>query len=162
MLDNFHRFLETECPHIEKLSQFAPGIFEKFKAFRKQEGAHNKTINSEVALLRMILRLAIKWGHLDKNPTDGVTKLKTPKKNPPRFLTDEECEKLLSNAGEWLYPIFYTFLNTGLRKSELENLEWSDIDFSRKKIYVRIKDDWAPKTNEREVPINNGLYPLLQ
>ncbi|MBU1061239.1 MAG: tyrosine-type recombinase/integrase [Candidatus Omnitrophica bacterium] len=162
MLDNFNRFLEEEYPHIDKLSHFTPSVFEKYKAFRKQEEAHNKTINSENALLRMIFKLAIQWGHLDKNPTDGVSKFKIPKKNPPRFLTTEECEKLLNNCGEWLYPIFYTFLNTGLRKSELENLEWSDIDFSRKKIKVSIKEDWSPKTNEREIPISNGLYPLLK
>lgn len=160
--DNFQRFIESEYPHIEKVSQFTPKIFENFKAFRKAEGAHNRTINAEMVVTRMMFRLAVQWHYADKNPTDGVSRLKIPKKNPPRFLTDEECQKLLTNSDKWLYPIFYTFLNTGLRKAELENLEWSDIDFDRKKIKVAIKDDWSPKTNEREIPISNGLYPLLE
>lgn len=162
ILDNFTRFIESEYSHLEKVSQFRPKIFEDYKSFRKGEEAHNRTINAELVVLRMMFRLAVQWHYAEKNPTDGVSKLKLPKKNPPKFLTGEECEKLLANSDEWLYPIFYTFLNTGLRKAELENLEWSDIDFDRKKIKVTIKDDWAPKTNEREIPISNGLYPLLQ
>ena len=162
ILDNFHRFLEEEFPHIEKVSQFNSKMFEKFKAFRREEGAQNRTINAEMVLVRMMFRLATQWGYAEKNITDGVSKLKVPKKNPPRFLTDEECNKLLDSSDAWLYPIFYTFLNTGLRKSELENLEWSDIDFNRKKLKVTIKDNWSPKTNEREIPINEGLYALLE
>jgi len=49
-----------------------------------------------------------------------------------------------------------------MRKGELENLEWSDIDFERRKIKIRVKDDWSPKTNEREIPINDGLLELLK
>ncbi len=162
ILDNFKRFIEAEHPHIEKVSQFKPRMFEEFKSFRKGEGAHNRTINAEMVVTRMMFRLAVQWHYADKNPTDGVSKLKLPKKNPPRFLTQEECEKLLANSDKWLYPIFYAFLNTGLRKAELENLEWTDIDFDRKKIKVSIKDDWSPKTDEREIPISNGLYPLFQ
>lgn len=48
-----------------------------------------------------------------------------------------------------------------MRKSELESLTWSDIDFNRKRIKIRCKDDWSPKTSEREIPINNGLLELL-
>ena len=112
ILDNFHRFLEEEYPHIEKVSQFNSKMFEKFKAFRREEGAQNRTINAEMVLVRMMFRLAMQWGYAEKNITDGVSKLRVPKKNPPRFLTDEECNKLLDSSDEWLYPIFYTFLNT--------------------------------------------------
>ena len=79
-----------------------------------------------------------------------------------RFLREEECRLLLDNSGEWLSPVFFAFLNTGMRKSELENLEWADIDFNRRKIKIRAKDDWSPKTNEREIPINEGLYGVLK
>ena len=162
MLDNFLRFMESEHPHLEKVFQFRPKMFEDFKSFRKGEEAHNRTVNAEMVVIRMMFRLAVQWHYAEKNPTDGVSKFKLPKKNPPRFLTQEECEKLLSNSDEWLYPIYYTFLNTGLRKAELENLEWSDLDFNRKKIKVSIKGDWSPKTDERQIPISEGLYPVLQ
>ena len=160
--NNFQRFLQAEYPYLDRVSLFTPKVFEDFKKFRKEENAHNRTINSELVVLRMMFRLAIQWHYAEKNPTDGVSKLKIQKKVAPRFLTEEECKKLLDNSGEWLSPIFFTFLNTGMRKSELENLEWSDIDLKRRKIKISVKDNWAPKTNEREIPINNGLYEILQ
>ncbi|MFH1846017.1 MAG: tyrosine-type recombinase/integrase, partial [Candidatus Omnitrophota bacterium] len=159
---NFKRFLEKDFPYLEKVSHFAPKIFEDFKRFRKNEGAHNRTINSELVVIRMMFRLAVQWHYAEKNPTDGVSKLKIPKKVAPRFLSEEECQKLLTNCEKWLYPVFYTFLSTGLRKSELENLEWRDIDFDRKKLKIVAKDDWSPKTNEREIPINESLQSLLK
>jgi len=161
ILNNFKRFLKFDFPHLENISHFTPKIFEDFKAFRKNEGAHNRTINAEMIVVRMMFRLAIQWGYAKENPTDGVSRLKIPKKNAPRFLTEEECKKLLEGSDEWIKPIFYTFLNTGLRKSELEYLEWSDIDFKRRKIKIVVKDGWSPKTNEREVPINEGMIELL-
>jgi len=160
--DNFERFLKTNHPYIEKISQFTPKMFEDHKSFRKEEGAQNRTINSEMVVIRMMFRLAVQWGYAEKNPTDGVSKLKIVKNGTPKFLSEEQCKKLLEASDAWLYPIFYTFLNTGMRKSELENLEWSDVDLDRRKIIIRVKEDWAPKTDEREIPINNGLREVLK
>jgi len=53
------------------------------------------------------------------------------------------------------------FLNTGMRKAELENLEWADIDFARRKIRIHRKESWQPKTGERDIPISDALYELL-
>lgn len=49
-----------------------------------------------------------------------------------------------------------------MRKSELQNLEWKDIDFNRRKIKIGVKEAWRPKTDERQIPINNGLFGLLK
>lgn len=162
IIDNFVRFIQKVYPHIENVSRFTPKLFEDFKGFRREEEAQNRTINAELVVLRMMFRLAIQWGYAKGNPTDGVSKLRIAQKNAPRFLTEEECKKLLENSDEWLYPIFFTFLNTGMRKSELENLEWSDVDFDRRKIKIVVKDDWSPKTNEREIPINDSLLEALK
>ncbi len=161
ILNNFLRYL-SQCPiQLQKLSQFTPKAFEDLKQFRKAEGAENRTINHELIVIGMMFRLAIQWGYAKENPTLGVAKLRIPQKNAPRFLSQEECKKLLDASDDWLRPIFFTFLNTGMRKSELENLEWSDIDFNRRKIQIKVKDDWSPKTNEREIPINEELYKVL-
>lgn len=161
IMDNFKRFLE-DFPFITKISQLGPQIFEKYKSFRAAEEAENKTINMELRTVRGIFNLAKTWQYTKENPTDGVKMMKITNHLTPRFLTEEECKKLLEACDQWLYPIFYTFLNTGMRKSELLNLEWSDIDFNRRKIKIRVKDDWAPKTSEREIPINDGLLDILE
>ena len=49
-----------------------------------------------------------------------------------------------------------------MRKGELENLEWSDIDFKRRKIKIQWKETWQPKTGEREIPIGEQLFDILK
>ncbi len=162
ILDNFLRYRSKVCPHLIKLSQFTSKIFEDFKEFRKEEKAENRTVNAEMIVIRMMFRLAVSWGYCARNPTDGVSKLRVPSTICPKFLTEEQCRQLIDASDDFLRPIFFTFLNTGLRKGELENLEWVDIDFERRKLMIRVKDDWTPKTNEREIPINEGLLKVLQ
>ena len=146
---------------MTRLSQLELKTFEDYKGFRKEQGAAHKTINFEIGSLRAILYLAKSWGYIKENPAVGVKRLKEDNHKKPRFLSMEEIKLLLENCGDELYPIFYTFLNTGMRKSELEYLEWKDIDFTRKKIKIRVKDTWRPKTSEREIPINDGLLEVL-
>lgn len=160
ILDNFKRFLKGHL-YLTKLSQLTIKTFEDYKAYRKNDGAANKTINIELGCLRLMLNLAIKWGYAKENPVKGISMLKEDNHKKPRFLSKEECAKLLDACGQEMYPIFFTFLNTGMRKSELEYLEWKDIDFGRRKIKIRVKDNWRPKTTEREIPINQGLYDVL-
>jgi len=161
IIDNFQRFLSQIYYSLTKLSQFHPKIFEDFKQFRKQEGAENRTVNAEMIVIRMMFRLAITWGYLKDNPTDGVSKLRVPSTVAPKFLTEEQCQSLLTSADDWLRPILSAFLNSGMRKGELENLEWSEVDLDRRKIKIAVKDDWTPKTSEREIPINDGFFQVL-
>ncbi|MFH1692095.1 MAG: tyrosine-type recombinase/integrase [Candidatus Omnitrophota bacterium] len=161
ILDNFKSFLKN-YPYLTKISHLMPKLFEDYKAFRKENEAANKTVNIELQTLGTMLNLAIKWGYATSNPVKGIGRLKEDNHKKPRFLSKEECKQLLEGCGDNLYPIFYTFLNTGMRKSELEHLEWSDIDFERRKIKIQVKDNWKPKTIEREIPINDGLLEVLK
>jgi site-specific recombinase XerD len=162
ILDHFKEFLTKRHPEVNKISQLNNKLFEDYKAYRKHEDAQPKTINIELGTLKAMFYLAMKWGYTATNPVVGVDRMKTIRKQEPRFLTEEECDKLLSNCNEWQYPIFCTFLHTGMRKQELMNLEWNDVDFDRRIIKIRIKDGWTPKTAERNIPIGNGLLKLLQ
>ncbi|MFH1492777.1 MAG: site-specific integrase [Candidatus Omnitrophota bacterium] len=160
-VDNFKRFLNYH-PFLTKISHITPKILEDYKAFRKKEEAQNRTVNLELGVIRFMFNLAIKWGFALHNPMKEVFFLKEDKNKRQRFLNKEECRILLENCGDELYPIFYTFLNTGMRKSELEHLEWADVDLERRKIKIGIKTNWRPKTTEREIPISNGLLDVLK
>lgn len=92
IIDHFLRFLD-EHPHITKLSQLRPKLFEDYKIRRKSEwvtpngipidpnkpipkkatrGAKTNTINMELGTLRTIFNQAIKWDYLEENPTKGM------------------------------------------------------------------------------------------
>jgi site-specific recombinase XerD len=182
VIDHLKRFLK-EKPEIAFLSQITAKELDEYKVFRKGEwvnpngdrvtseedvteytrrGARAHTVNFEIGTLRTIFNMAIKWGYLRDNPTKDVVRLKVNDSKAPRFLTKKECKKLLDKSPDHLRPIFFTFLHTGLRKAELENLEWADIDFRRRKIKIRRKKFWRPKTGEREIPMNQEVYDLLR
>lgn len=181
IINHFLKFLEKH-PRMTELSHLSTKVFEDYKTWRKTQyvmpngqpvlegkpapetaraGAKANTINMELGTLRTILNQAIKWGYLRQNPTKGINMLKVTDAKKPRFLNEEECKKLLAECGEELYPIFFTFLNTGMRLAELINLTWNDIDFRRRKIKIQSKTLWHPKTGEREIPINKSMEELL-
>ena len=178
--DHLSRYLQEKHPGLLMVSQLSAEVLEGFKSYRRDNlvnpngkpvedatkhtrlGVRARTVNFELDALKAMLNLAIRWGYLRDNPVKLVKPLKTDDKKPVRFLTTEECERLLARASGELYPIYFTFLNTGLRKAELENLLWSDIDFKRSKISVRAKEDWKPKTGEREIPMGKELADLLR
>ena len=182
VVDHFQRFLKDN-PKVTFVSQVTTHVIDQYKVFRKdslvnpngqpveseddikehtRKGARAHTINFEISALKTIFNVAIKWGYTKENPTKGVKKLKVTDAKPVRFLSTEECKALLDTCPPDLYPIYFTFLNTGMRKAELENLEWDDIDFQRQKIRIRRKEHWQPKTGEREIPISAQLLELLR
>ncbi len=181
VVDNFRHFLDANTG-ITFLSEITPETIEQYKIYRKDPDSNSfnnrpaksgkdtkptlkrvtpDTINFELKTLTNIFNRAINWGYLTENPVREVKKLKVSNSKPVRFLTVEECRRLLDACPEDMYPIFFTYLNTGMRKSELINLEWDDIDFKRKKIKIQWKEFWQPKSGEREIPMNQGLYDLL-
>jgi len=91
---------------------------------------------------------------MDRNPAKGVKPLRVVQQKTPRFLTKKEIDILLKNAAPDFKPALEVFLYTGMRKGELVNLEWRDIDFDREVIHVRAKENWTPKSTEREIPMN--------
>ncbi len=181
VMDHFQSFLK-DSPEIVFVSQITPALIDRYAVYRKsswvnpngdpitsdddvtvhtRQGARAHTINFEVGTLRTMLNMAIKWGFLRDNPTRQVVKLKVSDSKPTRFLTKEECQHFLKACPTELYRVYFTFLNTGMRKAELEHLEWSDVDLKRRKIRIQRKEDWQPKTGERDIPMNDGIHQLL-
>lgn len=175
--DHFQRYLADKRPNVVAISQLTPEVIEGYKAFRRDEwinpngkkpsrdsarkGARTRTVNLELDGLKTMFNLAMRWGYLRENPVNQVKPLKADDREPARFLTLEECSKLLEAATAQLRDIYFVFLNTGMRKSELENLQWADIDLARRRILIRPKADWKPKTNGREIPMSDDIHDLL-
>ena len=85
------------------------------------------TISIEV--LSKMFNIAVDNDWLVKNPMKKG--MRFPLKNYViRYLTKEEEEKLLSVMPDFFKPLFTTALHTGLRKGNLINLKWEQIDFN--------------------------------
>jgi len=163
IIKNFGEFLGSH-KHIKKASQINMELIENYKEFRRignQKNAKTTTVNIELKGIKAILNRAVQWNLLSHNPVAQVKLLKVSDASRPRFLSEEECQLLLSKAPGDYRDIFYIFLHTGMRLGELVNLEWSDIDFKRRKIQIRKKTNWNPKGKERDLPLTDGLHEIL-
>ena len=156
IIEAFKRFRRTTDPRDINLPDGFP-----FKVRPNSQVGKTRTVNYELKTLRSIFGFGRKHRLCNINPCDGITYLIVTDSKEPRFLTTEECNLLLEHSDARVYPVFYTFLNTGLRLGELLNLQWGNVDFERSVLKVRKKDDWQPKSGEREVPLNDGMIELL-
>lgn len=149
---NLKIFLEIYFKNAKRISHLNAQIIEKYKHFRittdprtinlpknfpyiiknNSLKAKTKTLNYEIKTLRSIFQYGVRNKLCKENPCESVTSMKVTDASTPRFLTFEESELFLNSCGDF-HPIFYTFLNTGLRLGELLHLQWNDIDFKRKK-----------------------------
>ena len=154
----------SELPPIKRIKSYfggkylheiTPQSIEQFKAQAVNE-VSPATVNRALAILRSIFNKAIAWNKFDgKNPVKGI---KFYKEQPRlRFLEKEEIAQLLESCSEHLKPIVILALNTGMRKGEILNLKWHDIDFARDLIFLYKTKNGG----KREVPMNEKVKKTL-
>jgi len=144
------------------LSEIHPFLIEKYKQKRKEDGVTTRTINIEMACLRHMFNMAMKWGKAQKNPLKDVKFFKEPEAKD-RILSPEEEIKLLdairsSRKGQHLEAIITTGILSGMRKSELLGLEWSNVDFGTRIITV----EGTKSGYIRKIPMSSKLTEILQ
>lgn len=97
-------------------------------------------------------------------PTENIPHPKMPK-HTPKYLTMDEWELLLdTTAHESKFPerdvCIITFaLNLGLRRSELENINTSDVKISKDRSYLHVK---GKGNKERDIPLNESCIAAFE
>jgi len=129
---------------------------EKYKV--KRSGMVSKsTVNRELDCVKTMFAKAVEWGNANENVTENVKDFKVDNKKTI-FLELEELEAFLNACPKWFRLIMGAYLNTGLRKSELLNLKWSDINWKARIIHV-LKTKGGKAI---EIPINRRLERILR
>ncbi len=121
----------------------------------------NATVNSYLLTLKQLYNYAEKRDLLKKNTAKEIKQLKKKPRNPPRYFTDKEIEKILSYDTPYR-DIFIILLYTGMRKSALRFLEWEDINFENKTIYIHNKKGFTTKSGKnRIIPMHPKVEEIL-
>ena len=140
----------------KKLEEIHPFAIETFKIKRRKE-VKPASVNRELACLKHMYNMAIKWGYVKKNPVREV-KLFKENNERLRYLSEEEEEALIEACVPHLRPIVIVALNTGMRKGEIFGLKWKSVDFRNHTIRIE-----KSKNNEsRIVPMNELVYEVLR
>ena len=105
--------------------------------------ASQSTKSSHMAFMKSLLRAAErKWKWLDKAP---IIKVNQPKNKRIRWLEPHEALRLINECPEPLKSVVQFALSTGLRRSNIINLEWQQIDMQRKVAWINPEDSKSGK-----------------
>jgi len=160
-----HRSYKRDITISKSLEKFFKGKFidsinswhvEKYKSKRKSDGLSLSSVNRELTVLKRIFNLGIEWKLAQDNPVQGVKFFKIPLQKP-RALSEEEFRLLFNSASEHLKPILSVAISTGMRKGEILNLQWKDINFEENYIVVRDSKNYE----SRDIPISDLLKRAL-
>lgn len=153
--------LKTLIPQFNEmlLSKITPAHIEDYKRKRLYEDrVQPSTINRDLACLRHMFNIAKKLkGYDGENPVKDVDFFQE-RQYVMKILDREEIARLTSVAKDYLKPIIIVALNTGMRRGELFNLRWNDVDFAEHYIFVK-------KTKSgfmRKIPMNDLVAEALK
>ena len=128
---------------------------ENFRSYlRDKKGLANSTINKYICVLSKAYNLAIDDELLTLNPCKGIKKLKE-NNEILRYLTIEEENRLYKVLPPHLIPIVTCALQTGMRRSNILNLRWEQIDFEFNFIEIEKQENKGHK--QIRIPLTNKL-----
>jgi len=127
---------------------------QRFLGFLRQREYCKSTTARKLATLRSFYKFCIKRGYVQSTP---LATIRTPKqeKRLPKFLTEDEVRKLLETPdvatllGARDRAMLETMYSTGVRVSELVDLNTTDVDFVGECLHIRGKGK-----KERVTPIS--------
>lgn len=99
-----------------------------YLAHRQAKGLAPATCNRYLSFLRRLFHCAVSWNYLARSPAAEVRFLKVQGKVPDA-LKEEQLEGLLAHLVDRHRPMVIVAVDTGLRRSEILELTWADVDW---------------------------------
>ena len=142
-----------------RLSQINKGTARQFRVARhKEKQLTDTTINRDLECLRHLLFWAMDEGLISSNPLSRMRLEQERKKKRPVLSLEEEM-LLLPACAPHLAPIVTAALESGMRRSEILQQDWRDIDFGRRLLFVTKSKTAGGES--REIPLTSILFNLL-
>ena len=162
VLRSFGEFLKKRGISGDFIGQLSRPFFRDFLISLKRKGLKQSSIAHRIFVLKSFFKYLVKRG---RTKTDPGSYLQMPRrgKSIPSYLTIAQTEKLLGRpsredlSGLRDLAILELFYSTGMRLSELSELELSSIDFKGELIRVMGKGK-----KERIIPVGAEALKALQ
>ncbi len=153
--------------HLRWLDRFLNGVslaainrelLDRIHSVRLASGVAHSTVNRTMEVVRAVLRKAAnEWEWLDRVPK--VRMLPEPKRRV-RWITRDEAARLVAELPEHLAAMVRFSLETGLRRSNVTGLEWSQVDLARRTAWIH--PDQAKARKAIAVPLSAAAVVILR
>lgn len=158
-LNGFADFLANQA--VAGLKQIDEQHIRGFLAWRHRQGIQAKSLQRQLAAIRTFFNFLLKEGQAGYNPARDVQAPKVTRKLPTTLDVDQTSQLLEIKAADPLAirdrAILELFYSSGLRLSELVNLDMPDIDLPEAMIQVTGKGN---KT--RRLPVGRKAVSAIQ
>jgi integrase len=144
-----------------------PMLVEHFRKQRR-EGQTNRgrtrnmaTVNRELAQLSKIFSLAVDNDYCETNPCRKVRRFRVDNRRERVLTADEETQLLAVLIGGYaaLHPVALLALNTGMRRGEMMELRWADVDLAAG--FVHLPGAITKSGRARSIPLNGAALAAL-
>lgn len=162
--DAVERYRKTVLPEVKKsrrehivdrleqefgqlaLCEVTPALISEYKDRLLHDGSRGKKLSPAsivkiLAILSHIFSMCVnEWQWVENNPVAKVSKPSLPR-GRTRFLDDNERIALIraceSSQNPYIHTIVILAISTGMRRSEILNLTWNDVDLERARLVLR-------------------------
>ncbi len=150
----------------KRLGDINTALMRKFFSGCASQGMAPRTVQNYATVIQGVITKAIESGmflgdRLQLPKDVARSTINVPERRVP---TEEERNDLMeaSQANEHVYLCVCLASFAGLRRGEVLNLEWDDVDFGNDIIHIRVKPSWEPKGGKaRGIPLNGELKEIL-
>ena len=131
------------------LTELRPQHLQKLYSEKLSSGLSARTVQICHVAIHKALKNAVKINQLSRNVADAVDK-PTIQRREMHPMTENELNRFLEAAkqGDY-YSLFYTYLFTGMRRSELLAVRWCDVDLLGMQISVSRTMQYLNGVNNR-------------
>lgn len=157
----FFQFIKAQFD-VELPADINAAMIRSWMAALTLQKVQPRSINRKISSLKSFIKFCLVQGTMKNNPTKAIQVLKT-KKRLPSYVEEDQIEKLLKRTefpdnftGRTDYLVLSILYHTGIRVSELVNLQESQIDSSRSQIKVLGKGN-----KERIIPVHPELIEKI-
>ncbi|WP_258398659.1 tyrosine-type recombinase/integrase [Herbaspirillum rubrisubalbicans] len=154
--ESIFRWLRPHLAHFP-LADIDRDVVMALRDHKSRTGVRPSTINRMLSLLRAVLNVAHReWGWIEEPP---FIRLLVEPRSRIRFLSRDEAVKLLHQLPEHLSDMAAFSLATGLRKTNVTGLEWSQVDMRRQVAWIH--HDEMKNRRALAVPLNQDALAIL-
>lgn len=162
-LEQFALFCERSF-EIQSPDEVSTSVVRTWMAQLMEEGYKTTSVHRKLSSIHTYFRYGLRQGFLKQNPVKGISKPKLPQRLPT-FIEERGMQRLYptleattsSWEGDRNQIILRLFYETGMRVSELIDIQDRDVDFSIGQVKITGK-----RNKTRYVPVSSDLLRDIQ
>jgi integrase len=162
---SFNNFMSQHFPTGWKnISKIKRNHIEEY-ANQQIDDKAPKTVNGALDHIKSIFKYAIKNDYIRKSPAEDVVKFALKDEKEAPYFTKKELVKIWDNSNEHWVNFFKILYYTGMRKSELINLTWKNVNLKKgeESVTVISSEDFRTKTGrKRTIPLHRNAIDIIK